>query len=221
MRVVIFSDTHSFHRRVNIPDGDVLIHCGDITLRGEMNIMKDFIDWYREFPHKRKLFIQGNHEIGLQHNKNKRNELFSWLQNSGITYLEHAAVELDGIKYFGSPYNPQYKEWEWQLPRGKSLAAKWASIPDDTNVLITHSPPFGILDRAPRKSAFSDVNYENVGCQDLYNRVMELKDLKIHTFGHIHQDGSKTINIEDKVFINGAVCDEKYQPIQKPVVIDI
>jgi predicted phosphodiesterase len=215
MKLVPISDTHSFHRKVNVPEGDVLICCGDITGRGEMAIIEDFVDWMKEQPHRNKLVVFGNHEKGMEKGY-KREPALALLREAGIIYLEDSGVEIDGIHFWGSPWQPLFYSWEFNLPRGKALAEKWALIPNSTDVLITHGPPFNILDEAPRDFGST----EHCGCEELAKRVFELPNLKAHFFGHIHYShGQQEIN--GIKFVNAAICTEDYKPTNPPIVVEI
>ena len=109
-------------------------------------------------------------------------------------YLEDSAVELLGLKVYGSPWQPFYGGWAFNLHRGPDLAAMWAKIPDDITILVTHGPPEGILDRN---------NWgENVGCRDLLGRVMELRP-RLHVFGHIHEAAGRLDTLYT-TFVNAA-----------------
>lgn len=217
MRICIISDTHSYHRKINIPKCDLLIHCGDFSFKGELNIISDFCDWLGELPIEKRVIIAGNHELGLAC-EYKRPQILEMIEKSNSIYLEDSFTIIDGLKIYGSPYQPLYHNWEYNLPRGKALADKWAQIPDDTDILVTHGPPFGIGDEAPRGIS----SYENVGCKDLLNRIYELKNLKIHCYGHIHQG---YYNIPRRLggidFINAAICTESYKPTNKPIIIEL
>ena len=215
MKICIISDTHSYHRKVIIPDCDLLIHAGDISFRGEPHIMMDFGDWLKELPIKHKVVIFGNHEVGMQVG-HKRKDAIDIIDKAGAHYLEDSHVTLDGIKIYGSPWQPEFYNWEFNLPRGKALAMKWANIPDDVDVLVTHGPPDLILDEAPRGIA----SYQHVGCHDLMDRIGDLKQLKLHCFGHIH-DAYGHKQIGPCHFVNASICTEAYQPTNKPIVVEI
>jgi len=101
------------------------------------------------------------------------------LLKNATCYLENSGVEIDGVKFWGSPWQPEFFNWAFNLPRGRRLAEIWALIPDDTEVLITHTPPYGILDRVD--------SGEHVGCEDLRRALQRVKP-KVHVFGHIHED---------------------------------
>lgn len=137
------SDTHELHREVEVPAGDVLIHAGDFTMFSKsLRQIEDYNDWLGEQPHRWKLIIPGNHEFFLEADPGRRSML------SNAVVLIDEAVTIAGLKVYGSPMTPLYGG-----AFGKSLAADrakhWAKIPSDTNILITHGPPFGILDLSP------------------------------------------------------------------------
>jgi predicted phosphohydrolase len=215
VKIVSISDTHSFHRRIAIPDGDVFVCAGDITWRGELTILADFCDWMRALPHKHKICIFGNHELTFdKYGSWQRQKAIELIREAGAHYLEDSGVILDEVKFWGTPWQIQYWDWAWNLPRGNALANKWALIPNDTNVLITHSPPRGICDIAPPRPDEGRFGPSNEGCSDLMFRVKELPNLKAHIFGHIHFDQTfnpTMVKVEDGItFINAAVLNNQY-----------
>lgn len=215
MKIVAISDTHAKHRDIVVPDGDVLVHAGDVTWRGELNIVEDFADWVKELPHKHKVMIFGNHELGFQYGP-KRERAINMIKDAGVIYLEHSGVTIDGINFWGSPATPWFHDWEWNFQRGKDIAMVWEKIPEDTNVLITHGPPAFIMDEAPR----GVFDHENVGCKDLLDKIGNLSNLKAHIFGHIHA-GYGTKQVGPCTFVNAACCTESYNPINAPIVIEV
>jgi Icc-related predicted phosphoesterase len=217
MRVVAFSDSHSYHRQINMPDGDLLICAGDITFRGELPIMEDFCNWLKELPHKHKICIFGNHETGMEYGY-KRQPALNMIRDSGAIYLENSMTEIDGYKIYGSPVSPEFFHWEWNRKRGKEIAREWSKIPENTNILITHGPPYGILDLAPRGID----KYSHEGCEDLLNRIGQLKDLKLWAGGHIHRDNNEPpIEINGIKFCNASVLNNKYELVNDPIIIEI
>jgi len=209
MRIVCISDTHNQHSSMaeRLPDGDVLIISGDITMGGTEYELKIFNDYVKTLPHQHKLLVAGNHDWALQEADDPG--FFELMEN--VTYLEDTGVEIDRVKFWGSPWQPEFYNWAFNLPRGRQLADIWAQIPGDTDVLITHSPPYGILDRIDTG--------EHVGCEDLETALLRVKP-KLHVFGHIHEDyGILTKN--GTTFVNASLCDGRYQPINAPVVIDL
>jgi len=215
MKICAISDTHSQHRKITIPECDLLIVSGDITFKGELSVIEDFSNWLTEIPAKNKAIIFGNHEIGFEAGP-KRQKAISMITNSGANYLEDDSIEIDGLKIWGSPVQPRFFDWEFNRNRGKDIDRHWQMIPNDTNILITHGPPYSIMDEAPRGIG----GYENVGCVDLLNRIADLKELKLMVFGHIHA-GYGIKKIDHTTFVNASTCNEKYQPINPPIIIDI
>lgn len=215
LKIVAISDTHSYHRQITLPEADVLVHAGDITFRGELPVIEDFAAWLKEQPIKHKVVIFGNHELGMAHGY-KRPLAIQALKDAGIHYLQDSGVTIDGVNFWGSPWQPWFHDWEFNLARGKPLADRWALIPDNTNVLITHGPPHLILDEAPRGFA----SYENVGCEDLFKRLQDLNQLKYHVFGHIHHAyGTKQVG--PCTFVNASSCTESYKPTNPPLVFEV
>jgi Icc-related predicted phosphoesterase len=187
VRLVLFSDTHGWHRDVEIPPGDILIHAGDITRRGELSILRDFDAFLGELPHRHKLVIAGNHDRCFEHSP-----VIAEQQLTHATYLFDRAIELEGLVFYGSPWQPEFMSWAFNLPRGEPLQEKWALIPADVDVLITHGPPRGIGDRC--------VHGDEVGCDDLLDRVQEIRP-RVHVFGHIHEAAGQWER-DGTVFVN-------------------
>ena len=175
-KIVCLSDTHNCSEQIIVPDGDILIHAGDATIRGTIDEIILFNEWFANLPHTYKVFVAGNHDWLFETNNSyARNSL-----DKSIIYLQDSWVEIGGLKIYGSPWQPRFFDWAFNLMRGAELAEKWKLIPDDTDILITHGPPFGILDDVPRQYFI-----ENTGCEELRKRVETIKP-KLHIFGHIH-----------------------------------
>lgn len=214
MRIVCLSDTHNCTNEIEVPDGDILIHSGDATITGTVEEVKRFSAWFSSLPHRHKVFVAGNHDWLFERN----NELGRTLLSSKINYLQDSFVEIDGLKIYGSPWQPRFFDWAFNLNRGYELAEKWKLIPSDTDILITHGPPNGILDLVPRRGWD-----ENTGCEELRNRVEEISGLgrlKLHVFGHIHCGYGVHEEFGVK-FVNASTCNEQYQPTQLPIVVDL
>lgn len=209
MKIVCISDTHlQVGKKFKLPVGDVLIHAGDGTGRGSLRELATFADWFARLPHKHKILIAGNHDFGFQEDPALCRTLFA---GDGINYLEDSGVTIDGVKFWGSPWQPWFLDWAFNLPRGAALKAHWDLIPNDTDVLITHSPPYGILDTV--------ASGEDVGCQDLRIALARVKP-KVHVFGHIHESYGR-VQFGETLYVNAAVCDASYRPINKPQVVEI
>lgn len=209
MKIVCISDTHNrTHGSLapdRIPEGDVLVHAGDMTAMGSLSELESFTQWLGFLPHKRKVIIAGNHDFCFEHGTLAR-AMFP----DDVTYLQDSSAVIDGVKFYGSPHQPEFFNWAFNLPRGERLAAKWAAIDEDTNVLVTHGPPYGVLDGVPEPGK---IGPQHVGCKDLMARVRTLKHLKLHVFGHIHLHGGlMTIEDDGVRFVNAACCDERYFP---------
>jgi len=196
-----------------IPEGDVLVIPGDFTNVGAKADVKDFNLWLKEQPCKWKVVIAGNHDWCFA-TKGKKKKSPGWLTagDDKIIYLQDDEVIIDGVKFYGSPWQPEFCNWAFNLPRGSALRDKWQWIPNDTDVLITHGPPAGILD----VSAYGN---ERLGCVDLLDRVYKVNP-KVHAFGHIHS-AYGTEQKMNTMFINAAICTESYLPANNPIVYDI
>ena len=207
MRVVVISDTHNKLADLNVPDGDLLIHCGDFCRRGTLEEVKQFNDDMSKLQHKHKVVIAGNHDWPFELYKEQAQACLT-----NMIYLEDAGVEIDGLKIYGSPWQPAFGNWAFNLPRkSEQIEDKWNLIPDKLDILITHGPPYGILDRT--------VIGKKVGCEILRDRVAELKP-KVHCFGHIHEDYGQETHGET-LYINASNLDVFYRPSHEPVVLTL
>lgn len=189
MRLVAVADTHTFEADLgSVPDGDVFIHAGDLLRRGTIDELVAVSDWIRGLPHAVKLVVAGNHDWCFVDHREEALRLFG----PDITYLQDGGIDVGGLRFWGSPWQPEYNGWAFNLPRGRPLAEKWALIPDETHVLITHGPPQGFGDRAGMA--------ERTGCEDLLRTVRRVRPA-LHLFGHIHQDGGLWRD-DDLCFVN-------------------
>jgi predicted phosphodiesterase len=211
MRLVLISDTHGLHEAIpNLPDGDVLIHAGDVSRRGSIDEIAHFFAWFAAQPHRWKLLVAGNHDFAFEREADEVDALLP----DGITYLRDSGVVIDGLRFWGSPWQPWFFDWAFNLHRGAEIAAKWALIPEDVQVLITHGPPHGILDTVARPRG------KHVGCEALRDRIAELPDLRLQAFGHIHEAYGESR--QDAVhYANACLCDVQYQLVNAPIVVDV
>lgn len=210
-KIVFISDTHNHHDKVKLPKGDILVHAGDFSGVGHAAEIFNFFTWLNEqsLNFKHVVFIAGNHELSFENKMLWVRKALEKLPDN-VHYLEDSEIVIEGIKFYGTPWQPEFHNWSFNLPRGQALADKWALIPVDTDILITHSPPMGILDYTLRDMI-------NVGCADLCYRINQIKP-KINVFGHIHEGyGYKELN--DIMFINASICTPSYNPTNQPVVI--
>ena len=213
-KITFISDTHTKHEKLNdfLPGGDILIHAGDLTSRGYINEIENFAKWYDKIDnYDTKVFICGNHDFGFQDDHEKVKGLLTGYKT--IDYLQDdwmlVGEDIDNmVKIWGSPWQPEFHNWAFNLPRGEKLKEKWYMIPTNTDILITHGPPHGKLDYVP----YSNMN---VGCEELIKRVNEIKP-KINVFGHIHE-GYGYVFDGNTHFINAAVLNGRYEFQNKPI----
>jgi Icc-related predicted phosphoesterase len=198
MRIVAFSDTHGLHANVAVPDGDVLVFAGDMMNSGRhVYELNSFVDWFRALPHKHKVVIAGNHDRLL--------ETYGTDKFEGCHYLCDSGCVINNYEFWGSPYTPEFCNWAFAYERGQGYK-HWDLIPITTDVLITHGPPYGILD-GPR-----------LGCPEL-EAVLGENGACWHIFGHIHSGfGQMNIGI---YHYNVSICDEQYRPVNPCTIIDL
>ena len=191
-----------------MPDADVVILCGDATSVGYEYEIANFLNWFSKLDqYKYKIFIAGNHDWFFE----KTPQFVKQILPDNVIYLEDSGVEIEGIKFYGTPVQLEFCNWAFNRTEEK-LAQYWEAIPDDTDVLITHSPPLGILDYSPMCG--------KVGSPSLLNEVTMRIKPKVHCFGHIHhshgvleQDGTK--------FVNASVLNDNYKLVFEPIVVEI
>jgi Icc-related predicted phosphoesterase len=192
-----------------VPDGDVLIHAGDCLGAGTLNNVEDLNDWLGTLPHRHKIVIAGNHDWVFQEAPEFAKDALT-----NAIYLEDSGVEIEGGRFWGSPWTPTFQNWAFMLDRGQALHDLWKQIPDDTDVLITHGPPKGIGDEASMM-----FKCQNVGCVDLLHRIERLR-LKAHIFGHIHEGYGEYI-LGGTRLVNASICTVRHEPTNPPIVLDI
>lgn len=215
VRLVCLSDTHL--AQPNLPEGDLLLHCGDYSSRGSVQEAVSFLTWLDKNKSKFKkiVFINGNHDRFSQISP----QTFKQLIPPDIVCLEDSLLEFEGLKIWGSPWTPTFYKWAWMKDRGNEINEKWKLIPENIDILITHGPPMNILDRAPRN--FLETEFENVGCFDLKEHVLKRIKPRFHLYGHIHYEGGKNITVGNTNFYNVAIMDESYNPENPVTVIEI
>jgi Icc-related predicted phosphoesterase len=154
MKCVAVSDIHM--REVKTPDADLLLVAGDMTMTGSLPQMTWFENWLLKQPQKHKVWIAGNHEMGLEQNPLQAPRL---AERTESIYLEDSGVDIDGISIWGSPVTPWFHDWAFNRQRGEEIRRHWQMIPEGTDILMVHGPPYGHLDYTIRG--------EHVGCNDL------------------------------------------------------
>jgi Icc-related predicted phosphoesterase len=214
LKLVLISDTHGLHDKLVLPPGDILVHAGDLTNMGKIHEIKAAAMWLRgqlqDFKYV--VCVGGNHDFGLEaFYKEGREDILRKDFFGDVHYLRDNAVILDGVKFWGSPWQPEFFDWAFNLRRGEQLKARWDRIPHQTDVLITHGPSMGVLDQ---------VGHEHVGCADLRQAVERIKP-RVHVFGHIHCGYGQVCYLDGRTAVNAAVCDEAYNVVNAPVEVEI
>ena len=187
VRTVCVSDTHNEQPRV--PNGDILIHAGDLTVNGTFEELQLQLDWLNSLQHQHKIVIAGNHDLLLDQCF-RRNPRPASLENDerrlrdlrwgSVVYLENELRVLNvrdrDVKVYGSPMTPRYGNWAFQY-QGEDV---WSNtVPEATDILVTHGPAKGHLD-----SSLSNPSYLQ-GCVYLQRELWRVKP-RLHVCGHIH-----------------------------------
>jgi Icc-related predicted phosphoesterase len=218
MKITFISDTHNKHKEItsSLPGGDLIVHGGDISSMGYKHEIQEFLKWFNGLDnYTHKIFIAGNHDWGFQTNPEMCKELLEFYDK--VTYLEDNMKVIGddyqtAVKVWGSPWQPEFYNWAYNLPRkGEELKNKWELIPSDIDILITHGPAFGKVDKVIGK-------YENLGCELLAERIQTSKP-KIHVCGHIHSGYGYVFDGQTH-HINASVLDERYYFTQKPLSVE-
>ena len=215
-RITVISDTHTRHGLIpmeHLPGGDLIIHAGDIMNSGyNKHDILDFCTWFNSLEqYQDKVFIAGNHDRMFEDHPLEANTIAN--SYGSVIYLQDDDLDVDGVKIYGSPWQPEFYSWAFNLPKNSlQLAAKWEAIPDNTDILITHGPAYDTLDTVVGRF------WDNLGCNLLAERIAAIKP-KIHICGHIHS-GYGYVFKDGTHFFNAAVLDEQYEYTQKPMTFD-
>ena len=218
-RLVVVSDTHNRHRDIAMPDGDVAVHCGDASVSGTREELEEFVAWFSSLSHRHKLMVGGNHDDWLEFHP----EL---AKDAGISFMWDSGVFAEGLSFYGSPYRTVSEErvrlpkthhrWSAFMITEAWAAHAWNEIPMGLDVLVTHQPPYGLLDSAGSKPWGSPA----------LRSVVERVRPKMHLFGHVH-GAYGNIVVGSTTFINAAICDGDGghegagEPSRQPVIIDL
>lgn len=195
MKILHLSDTHGIHRKIKqLPDADILVHSGDFTKAGSEAEAIDFMDWLCELPYPHKIFICGNHDECMF-------DAHVDGLDANVHYLCHSGIIINDVKFYGVPtfLNDDFTRHQ---------SRQYDNIPADTDVVITHVPPYGILD-------FNGYYY--YGSEDLLMRVSELSP-RLHLFGHIHSQHGIT-QLGCTTFSNGSIVSDDDTHLQVPNII--
>lgn len=219
-KICCISDVHGKWKGLKIPECDLLISAGDYSFTGEQHMIRDFHKWLDDQPAHHVISLNGNHEKFVEKNFQLAKEI-ALKECPAVHFMEEGLVEIDGLKIWCSAITPYFHNWAYNRMRGPDIRKHWDLIPNDVDVLVTHGPPFNILDNVQRFNGQKcEYEIEHVGCEDLLARIQKLKQLKLHIFGHIH-DGYGTQKVGDTIFANASICDEQYRPTHKPLIFEI
>jgi len=207
MKVLCISDTHGKHKKLTLPEADMIIHAGDISGKGEAWQIREFFEWFSALPYRYKILIAGNHDFLAE----REPHTFQKLIPENCIYLNDSGIEIEGIKIWGSPITPWFHNWAFNRQRGEEIARHWELIPSDTDILITHGPPMGVLDKT--------LLGKRVGCEELLKKVEQIKP-KLHIFGHIHEDYGVLPIKNSTTFINASSLDAAYLFMHTPIVYE-
>lgn len=227
-KIVAISDTHCQHRQIkDFQDtnflgepkdplgGDIIIHAGDALSHGSLVEFTNFINWFSELDFIHRIYVAGNHDFIAENNRSLVKQM---CDERGVIYLQDSGYTIDGIKIYGSPQTPFFYDWAFNCARNSAeqhfynkplIKQYWDMIPDDVDILITHGPPYGILDELQYING--DPKGQFIGCVDLLDAVNRVRP-DIHLFGHNHGNGGREIHKDGTSFYNVSICDEMYAP---------
>lgn len=207
-KVVCLSDTHGLHKKLKLPEGDILIHSGDMLNHGVIDELVDFNAWLGKQNFRYKICVAGNHDRVFQHNPELARKVLS-----NAIYLQDELVVVEGLRIYGTPWTPTFGYWSFMASEA-DLKYHYSYIPEDLDILVSHGPPKGILDIVPRGV--------HAGSTSMKEALTKLTLPPIHhIFGHLHTGGGKTVEVGDTFYHNAAICTEEYKPLNKIITFDI
>jgi len=213
MKIVCLSDTHGKTKGLQVPDGDVLVHAGDATMMGKPHELKEFDDWLGQLPHATKIFVPGNHDWLFSQDPLQARAIVS---NAHVLINEGFQVRDGAGKQFsihGSPVQPAFCDWAFNIKGEDNLKRYWEMCPAGVDVLVTHGPPFGILDEVPYAGT-------RVGSTSLLDEVLTRIKPKLMVFGHIHHSYGQ-YEFNGTTFVNASTCNERYLPVNPAIVVEV
>lgn len=222
LKCAAISDTHGTHYSLKLEGGDILIHAGDVSKMGLRSEIEDFLNWFEKQDYRYKIWIGGNHDFwledyakGLADSEQDSNLIKRIHTNwkNDIYYLHNSEVEVEGYKFWGSPYTPEFYNWAFMYKRGEGHK-HWDLIPADTDILIIHGPPACPL-------GLTETGFQ-AGCSELSNRISQIKP-KYHIFGHIHEAKGVVHVAHDEdskitTLVNASYLTSQYRPYPKEPV---
>lgn len=232
MKIAMISDVHGKWNKIQVPECDLLISAGDYSFKGEKHMVEDFHKWLNKQEAGYIVSVQGNHEVWVESNFQEAKEVAE-KACPGVYFIgDGESVNIEGFNLYGSAITPWFYNWAWNRARGDKgdtfyyngkvksalpIKQEWDKIPENTNILVTHGPPQGILDIVPYADGTPK---ERVGCNDLMNRILQLPQLKLHVFGHIHHSSGEQY-FNGVKYVNASICDEQYMPTNPVRIIEL
>lgn len=216
------SDIHGFFPVLE--GGDLLLIGGDLTARHSRKEFLLFSQWIRAQDYKNKVVIPGNHDTWLESWENVgKLDIVNWAESGDFHYLIDSGVEIDGFKVWGSPWTKRFDGMNplcmaFTCETDEELAEKWALIPEDTNILVTHCPEYNKLDCSQSPLLLDMAT--RCGSVSLGKRTACLKQLKLHVVGHIHE-GYGRLELSEYHYVNASHVTRNYKPINKPIKIEL
>jgi Icc-related predicted phosphoesterase len=209
LQIVCISDTHGFHREMTLPTGDILIHAGDfLTDNRQVETLADFDDWLGGLPFKHRIVVAGNHDLLFAVQPSKARRLLT-----NATYLENSGVTVEGLSFWGCPVTPVLGSMAFAVERGAPSRRYWDKVPTGTDVLITHGPPFHVLD-------LEHILASHIGCEELTRAVLRARP-RLHVFGHVHGSYGREAGPDGISFVNCAVLARGELRLRPPIVIEL
>ncbi|MFC1936575.1 metallophosphatase domain-containing protein [Chloroflexota bacterium] len=205
VKIIAISDTHGMHDQLSIPDGDILVHSGDLSNHGRLEEVQSFNAFLGTQPHKHKVVVAGNHDYCFEEAPEEAQGLIT-----NAIYLQDEAIEVMGLNFYGSPWTPWFFDWAFNLHRGAEIKEKWDLIPQGLDMLVTHGPPRGIGDRM--------MDGEEIGCDDLRAAIERAKP-KFHICGHVHE-GYGVRQEFGVTFVNASIANYRYLITNPATVIE-
>lgn len=221
MKIACISDVHCRHRQIDIPPCDVLVIAGDLTWRGEIHVLNDFAEWCSglvrdQIVRRAIVAIAGNHDLCFDPRWLGTSEAMAEtarciLADAGVIYLEDSWAEIDGLVFYGSPWSRRFGKWCFATESDDEERRRWSTMPARVDVLVTHTPPAGILD-------FNGTRDERCGSRVLRELVGRAAP-KLHVFGHLHPGRGVATN-GATTFVNAASMDKDFKPLPA-IVVDL
>lgn len=216
MKIVCISDTHSQNllTKWTWPEGDVLVHAGDMTSRGSHDDLRKIGREMLQLPYRYRIVVPGNHDRAFWERESRKFLLQAWELLPGIIVLQDQIVGIDGVNFYGTSWFRFERDVESSVPKWEAINKNllWSKIPTETDIVITHLPPFGILDRREDGT--------ELGSEALRQEIIGRVKPQAHIFGHAHKDHG-VVEFSNIKFINAALVNNEYKPFFSPIVIEV